>query len=75
MDTLNMDSKLKHSEAELWVEKFRPKDFFELLSDDVRNSFFVFNILIQINDLFFSELGNKSTYINLDKIVGLCRFR
>jgi hypothetical protein len=39
MDTLNVDSKLKHSEAELWVEKFRPKDFFELLSDDVTEFF------------------------------------
>lgn len=23
------------SEVDLWVEKFRPKDYFELLSDDV----------------------------------------
>lgn len=23
------------AESQLWVEKFKPKDFFELLSDDV----------------------------------------
>ena len=25
----------QNSETQLWVEKFKPKDFFELLSDDV----------------------------------------
>ena len=35
-ETLNVDSTFHASkETELWVEKFKPKDYFELLSDDV----------------------------------------
>lgn len=34
------------SEVDLWVEKFRPKDYFELLSDDV------YELIISRNKIF-----------------------
>ena len=38
-DSLTIDANFhSNQETELWVEKFKPKDYFELLSDDV--SFF-----------------------------------
>ena len=35
-ETLTVDTNFNsNKETELWVEKFKPKDYFELLSDDV----------------------------------------
>lgn len=35
-DTFMEPPDKSNAEVNLWVEKFRPKDFFELLSDDVK---------------------------------------
>lgn len=34
----NLMEKSTSAESELWVEKFKPRDFFELLSEDVNKS-------------------------------------
>ena len=43
MEPMHLDHTYTNTaETELWVEKFRPKDYFDLLSDDVNleNLFF-----------------------------------
>lgn len=45
--TVTFDPK-NTSETALWVEKFKPKNFMELLSDDVSNSFFTAAIIWNI---------------------------
>ena len=55
---------MKHTsgseEDQLWVEKYKPKDFFDLLSDDVCSSFFdilhpfLLFFLVSVVDLFIS---------------------
>ena len=45
---LDYQFKSKETESSLFVEKFKPKDFFELLSDDVRLHKEIFQILVFI---------------------------
>lgn len=68
-DEFQIDTGFKQdAETQLWVEKFKPKDYFELLSDDVSPKLFIQHS--KLNRLFYLT-GNESTVAHMDQVMGL----